>query len=129
MINILIVSHSKDLAKGVYDLAKEMAKDVNFDYVGGTEDETLGSNFELINEKIISLSEDNNLIIFFDLGSSMMNSQMIIEMLDDKTKEKIILADLPIVEGVIDIAMQIQIGESFENIKKYIEKNKYGKLM
>lgn len=128
MINILIVSHSYDLAKGVYDLTSEMASNVKIDYVGGTEEKTLGSNFELINEKIINLSENDNLIIMFDLGSSMMNSQMIIEMLDDEIRKRILLADLPLVEGTVELAMKVQIGESFDEIKKYVEENSYGKL-
>lgn len=129
MINMLIVSHSKDLAKGVYDLASQMAEDVNLDYVGGTEEGDLGSNFELINEKIINLSQnDNFLIIMFDLGSSMMNSQMALEMLESEVQERVLLADLPLVEGIVEIAMQIQIGNSFDEIKTYAQENKFGKL-
>ncbi|MGO3018522.1 MAG: dihydroxyacetone kinase phosphoryl donor subunit DhaM [Anaerococcus sp.] len=128
MINMLIVSHSKDLAKGVYDLTSQMAEDVNIDYVGGTEEGDLGSNFELINEKIINLSQNDNLIIMFDLGSSMMNSQMALEMLEPETQERVILADLPLVEGSVEIAMQVETGKNFEEIKKYVEENKFGKL-
>ncbi|MDD7305050.1 MAG: dihydroxyacetone kinase phosphoryl donor subunit DhaM [Peptoniphilaceae bacterium] len=129
MINILILSHSKDLAKGIYDLTSQMAQDVKIDYWGGTEEGGLGSDFEKINEKIISLTKnDDKLVILFDLGSSMMNAQMAIEMLDSDTQKRVILADLPIVEASVELAMQIQIGNSFDQIKAYVEKNKYGKL-
>lgn len=129
MINILILSHSKDLAKGVYDLTSQMAADVNIDYWGGTEDGELGSDFEKINEKVTNfLEDDNELIILFDLGSSMMNAQMAVEMLDPEDQERVILADLPLVEGSVELAMQVQIGNSFDEIKDYVEDNKYGKL-
>jgi PTS hybrid protein len=129
MINILILSHSKDLAKGLYDLTSQMASDVKIDYWGGTEEGELGSDFEKINEKIINLSSnDDQLIIIFDLGSSMMNAQMALEMLDPEVQDRLLLADLPMVEGCVDLAMQVQTGTSFEDIKAYVEKNKYGKL-
>ncbi|MDD7463564.1 MAG: dihydroxyacetone kinase phosphoryl donor subunit DhaM [Anaerococcus sp.] len=129
MINILILSHSKDLAKGLYDLTSQMASDVKIDYWGGTEEGELGSDFEKINEKIINLSSnDDQLIIIFDLGSSMMNAQMALEMLDPEVQDRLLLADLPMVEGCVDLAMQVQTGTSFEDIKTYVEKNKYGKL-
>lgn len=129
MINILILSHSKDLAKGIYDLSSQMATDVKIDYWGGDTEGNLGSDFETINEKINFLSEnDDKLVILFDLGSSMMNAQMALEMIDPEKSKSIVLADLPLVEGAIEIAMQIQIGNSFEEIKKYIDQNKFGKL-
>lgn len=129
MINLLILSHSKDLAKGVYDLTSQMAADVNIDYWGGTEEGDLGSDFEKINEKVMELSsDDNHLVILFDLGSSMMNAQMAMEMLDKEIQERVLLADLPLVEGTVDLAMQIQTGNSFDEIKAYAEEKKYGKL-
>ena len=82
MINILIASHSKDLAKGLKDLVSQMASDINIEYSGGSEDGELGSNFQEINEKMNSLAEDG-LVVFFDLGSSMMNVQTAYDMLDD----------------------------------------------
>lgn len=67
MINILILSHSKDLVKGLYGLTSQMASDVKIDYWGGTEEGELRSDFEKINEKIANLSSnDDQLIIIFD---------------------------------------------------------------
>jgi PTS hybrid protein len=129
MINVLILSHSKDLAKGVYDLTSQMAQDVKIDYWGGTEEGDLGSDFEKINEKVMELSSnDDKLLILFDLGSSMMNAQMATEMLDPEVQERVYLVDLPLVEGCVDLAMQVQTGASFEEIKAYAEENKFGKL-
>lgn len=127
-MNILILSHSKDLAKGVYDLASQMAKDVSIDYWGGDQDGNLGSDFDTINEKITKLSEEDSLVILFDLGSSMMNAQMAVEMLDPDVQERVLLADLPLVEGAVEISMQVQTGASFDDIKTYAEDSAYGKL-
>ena len=74
MVNILIASHSSKLAQGLTELIGQMAVDVNIEYSGGTEDGELGSNFEEINKKMTRLAKDG-LVVFFDLGSSMMNCE------------------------------------------------------
>ncbi|MFQ7349793.1 MAG: dihydroxyacetone kinase phosphoryl donor subunit DhaM, partial [Anaerococcus vaginalis] len=97
MINILIASHSKKLAEGLREILIQMAPNVNILVSGGDKDGNIGSNFNEINQIINEYSTDG-LVIFFDLGSSMMNCQMAIDMLDDEKKSKVYLAGTPIVE-------------------------------
>ena len=119
MINILIASHSKKLAQGLTELIGQMADKVNIEYSGGTEDGELGSNFEEINEKMTRLAEDG-LVVFFDLGSSMMNCETAYEMLDDDLKEKVILAGSPLVESSVQIGVSIDENTSLDDIKDII---------
>lgn len=127
MINILITSHSNKLAQGLTELISQMATNVRIEYSGGTEDEELGSNFEEINQKMTELAEDG-LVVFFDLGSSMMNCQMAYDMLDENLKEKVIIAGSPLVESAFEIAIDISEDTKLEEIKEKIASYHMNKL-
>lgn len=104
-----------------------MAADVNIEYSGGTEDGELGSNFEEINEKMTRLAEDG-VVVFFDLGSSMMNCEMAYDMLDDDLKEKVLLAGSPLVESSVEIAVTIDENTTLEKIKEQVATYSLNKL-
>lgn len=127
MINILITSHSNKLAQGLTELISQMAANVRIEYSGGTEDGELGSNFEEINQKMTELAEDG-LVVFFDLGSSMMNCQMAYDMLDENLKEKVIIAGSPLVESAFEIAIDINENSKLEEIKEKIASYHMDKL-
>lgn len=127
MISILIASHSHKLAEGLKDLIGQMAGDVNIEYSGGTEDVELGSNFEEINEKMTRLANDG-LVVFFDLGSSMMNCEMAYDMLDDDLKENVLLAGSPLVESSVEIAVTIDENTRLEDIKNQVDAYSLNKL-
>lgn len=127
MINILIASHSKKLAEGLREILIQMAPNVNILVSGGDKDGNIGSNFDEINQIINEYSTDG-LVIFFDLGSSMMNCQMAIDMLDDEKKSKVYLAGTPIVETSVQIAVEASAGQSLEKIVEYLNGYPVNKL-
>lgn len=127
MINILIASHSKKLAEGLREILIQMAPNVNILVSGGDKDGNIGSNFDEINQIIDEYSTDG-LVIFFDLGSSMMNCQMAIDMLDDEKKSKVYLAGTPIVETSVQIAVEASAGQSLEKIVEYLNEYPVNKL-
>lgn len=127
MINILIASHSKKLAEGLREILIQMAPNVNILVSGGDKDGNIGSNFDEINQIINEYSTDG-LVIFFDLGSSMMNCQMAIDMLDDEKKSKVYLAGTPIVETSVQIAVEASAGQSLEKIVEYLNEYPVNKL-
>lgn len=127
MINLLIASHSKKLAEGLREILIQMAPNVNILVSGGDKDGNIGSNFNEINQIINEYSTDG-LVIFFDLGSSMMNCQMAIDMLDDEKKSKVYLAGTPIVETSVQIAVEASAGQSLEKIVEYLNEYPVNKL-
>ncbi|MBS4888411.1 MAG: PTS-dependent dihydroxyacetone kinase phosphotransferase subunit DhaM [Anaerococcus vaginalis] len=128
MINILIASHSKKLAEGLREILIQMAPNVNILVSGGDKDGNIGSNFDEINQIINEYATNDGLVIFFDLGSSMMNCQMAIDMLDDEKKSKVYLAGTPIVETSVQIAVEASAGQSLEKIVKYLNEYPVNKL-
>lgn len=127
MINLLIASHSKKLAEGLREILIQMAPNVNILVSGGDKDGNIGSNFDEINQIINEYSTDG-LVIFFDLGSSMMNCQMAIDMLDDEKKSKVYLAGTPIIETSVQIAVEASAGQSLEKIVEYLNEYPVNKL-
>ncbi|SYV94847.1 PTS system mannnose-specific transporter subunit IIA, partial [Mycoplasma putrefaciens] len=48
MVSIVIISHSKKIAEGVVELAKQMASQVQITSCGGTKDNQIGTDLDLI---------------------------------------------------------------------------------
>ena len=104
MLGFIVVSHSKDLAEAVIHLANEM-KRYDFPLINGsgTDGDFLGSNPLIIKEAILNAKTDKGALVFVDIGSSVLNTQVAIDFLADEGKdiENIKIADAPLVEGLI----------------------------
>ncbi len=109
---IVIVSHQKDIAKGIVALIREVAKDVGITYVGGTEDGGIGTSFEQV-AAAISQNPKNKLLAFFDLGSAKMNLEIAIETSDKQVE----LMLVPILEGSYTAAALLQANAAIDIIK------------
>ena len=104
MLGFVVVSHSKDLAEAVIHLANEM-KRYDFPLINGsgTDGDFLGSNPLTIKEAIMNAKTDKGALVFVDIGSSVLNTQVAIDFLADEgvDVENIKIADAPLVEGLI----------------------------
>lgn len=118
MVGIVVVSHSKKLAHEVIELCNEMKK-YDFPVINGsgTNGDYLGSDPMIIKEAIETAYSEDGVLIFGDIGSSILNSEMAIEFLDEEyDRDKIKIADAPIVEGTL-VAMAVNDGKtSIEDI-------------
>lgn len=128
MVSLLIVSHSEKLANGVKELAKEMASDVNIEAVGGNEEGGLGSDYNKIFEALDSIYTSDGVIILFDLGSSLMTTQIVMEILEAEGKKNIVILDAPIVEGAVVAAVEISIGQTIQKVVEKLKPLKMGKI-
>lgn len=122
MIGLVIVSHSSKISEGVVDLCYEMAgEDLKIISAGGTSDGRIGTDPMLIKESIEKTYDGDGVVILADIGSSIMSSELAIEMLEEEIKEKTIILDAPIVEGSIAVSVQASISNDMEEIKKAAE--------
>ena len=69
---------------------------------GGMEDGGFGTSFEKINNAIEEIYSDDGVVILMDLGSAVMTTEMVLEMMEDRNIKMI---DCPIVEGAIAAAV------------------------
>ncbi|WP_238900662.1 dihydroxyacetone kinase phosphoryl donor subunit DhaM [Clostridium sp. YIM B02500] len=128
MVGIVIISHSKNIADGVKELASQMAPHVAIGVAGGTADGRVGTGMEKISAAIEDVYSEDGVIIIFDLGSAFMNAEMAIEFLDENMKEKIKIVDCPIVEGAVTAAVESSIGKNIEEIEEALKPMNLGKM-
>lgn len=119
MVGFVVVSHSKALAEEVIKLAEEMKKN-DFPLLNGsgTEGEFLGSNPIFIKETIEKAKTSDGVLVFVDIGSSVLNTQVALEFLEAEGKSinNIKIADAPLVEGLIAGVAINDENASIENI-------------
>ena len=118
MVGLVIVSHTKALAESVVELAKGMAPRALMAAAGGLEDGSFGTSFDRIRDAILSVYSEDGVLLFMDLGSSVMTAEMVVEELEGK---KVVLADCPIVEGAVTAAALAECGLDLERIRAEAE--------
>ncbi|MHC5763542.1 phosphoenolpyruvate--protein phosphotransferase [Nostoc sp.] len=103
-IAIVIVSHSKQLALGVRELAAQMVQgQVPIAVAAGIEDREnpLGTDPIQVYEAIASVFSDDGVLVLMDLGSALLSAEMAIEFLPEAQQPKVHLCEAPLVEGAI----------------------------
>ncbi len=117
---IVVVSHSSQLARGVCEVAAQMAPDVVLRAAGGTVDGRIGTSFDKVAstlEELAGESEDG-VVVLTDLGSATMTAESVLEIVDD---ERVLLADAPLVEGAVAAAVAAQGGASPAEVRRAAE--------
>ncbi|WP_371418252.1 phosphoenolpyruvate--protein phosphotransferase [Anabaena sp. UHCC 0253] len=119
MISLVIVSHSKQLALGVRELAVQMVHErVPIAIAAGIEDpeNPLGTDAMQVYEAIISVFSDAGVLVLMDLGSAVMSAEMALEFLSPEQRAKVYLCSSPFVEGTIAAAVSAAAGNSIQTV-------------
>ncbi|GAA4705581.1 Phosphocarrier protein HPr/dihydroxyacetone kinase DhaM subunit (EC 2.7.1.121) [Promicromonospora umidemergens] len=119
-VALVLVSHSVELARGVAELAEQMAPDVLIRGVGGRPDGGLGTSLDAVQkalEEVLTTLADNTpgdspgggadgsgVVVLGDLGSSVLTVEAVLE-LDESLTERVVLARAPFVEGAVAAAV------------------------
>lgn len=128
MVSLLIVSHSESLARGVKELAQEMAADVIIEAVGGTADGRLGNDFNKVYEALDKIYTDDGVAILFDLGSSYLTAEMVVEAFEAEGRDKVKIVDAAMVEGAVISSIEMSLGRSLEEVCNKVESLKLNKI-
>ncbi|WP_129783605.1 HPr family phosphocarrier protein [Promicromonospora panici] len=128
-VALVLVSHSAELARGVAQLAEQMAPDVLIRGVGGGPDGGLGTSLDAVQKALadvltiladaapdaapdggpagadaLGAAVDGGVVVLGDLGSSVLTVEAALE-LDDSLAERVVLARAPFVEGAVAAAV------------------------
>ncbi|HZR77095.1 dihydroxyacetone kinase phosphoryl donor subunit DhaM [Bradyrhizobium sp.] len=121
-VSIVIVSHSKDIAKGTADMVRQMVgSEVKVAFCGGNPDGGLGTNVSLIMEAINDAWSAKGVAILVDLGGAETNSEMAVEMLEPERRKMVVVCNAPIVEGAVMAATEAAGGSSLEQVRAVAE--------
>lgn len=121
MVGLVMVSHSASLAAGIKELAGQMAPGVPMAAVGGTADGRLGTDAILIKQAIEQVAHCDGVLVVVDLGSAVLSTEMALELMAPEIKEKVQLADGPLVEGAVAAAVEASLGKPLAVVKAAAE--------
>ena len=118
-VSFVIVSHSEALARGVCELAAQMAPDVRFEAAGGTDDGRIGTSYDLVETAVEAAlkavdGEGSGVIVLTDLGSATMTVESVIDMCDEP--ERVRFVDTCLVEGAVASSVRAQLGEDLDQV-------------
>jgi PTS hybrid protein len=103
-VGIVLISHSRTLAEGAAELARQMGVgQVTVRAAGGTEDGGLGTSLDLVEAAVREADEGAGVVLIGDLGSSVLTAKTLLEDWEG-TDTEVVLADAPFVEGAVAAA-------------------------
>jgi PTS hybrid protein len=121
-VRLVVVSHSEKIADGAVELAAQMAPDVLILPAGGTDDGRIGTSLEKIMaalEQAAGGDGSDGVVVLTDLGSAVMTAESAVEFAADP--ESVLLADAPLVEGLVAAAVAAQAGADAQAVKEAAE--------
>ena len=128
-VGLVVVSHSSKIAEGAVELAAQMAPDVELVAAGGTDDERIGTSLEKVLaavEQSLVDSGGDGVVVLTDLGSAVMTAESAVEFASDP--DAVLLADAPLVEGLVAAAVAAQGGAGVEDVCKAAEAVAFGNV-
>lgn len=113
MVGLVFVSHSEKVAQGVLELCRQMAPEAPMAAAGGLPDGSIGTDFQRIYDAIDQVKSEDGVAIFFDMGSALMTTEMVMEEFADV---KLKLVDAPILEGAIAASVTAAAGLDLDTV-------------
>ncbi len=120
-VKLVVVSHSEKIADGAVELAAQMAPDVLILPAGGTDDGRIGTSLERVMAALEQAADANSdgTVVLTDLGSAVMTAESALEFVADPSS--VLLADAPLVEGLVAAAVAAQAGADAAGVKEAAE--------
>ena len=114
-VRLVVVSHSGKIADGAAELAAQMAPDVMILAAGGTDDGRIGTSLEKVMAALEQAAGEDGVVVLTDLGSAVMTAEAAVEFMPEP--DSVLLADAPLVEGLVAAAVAAQAGADAGGVK------------
>jgi PTS hybrid protein len=119
VVGIVVVSHSAELARGVAELAGQVAgPEVRIETAGGGPGGTLGTDDGLVRDAIRRANQGDGVIVLGDLGSAILTIRHVLERSGNGHAQ---LVDAPLVEGAIAAAVVASTGSNLADVAQAAE--------
>jgi phosphoenolpyruvate-protein phosphotransferase/dihydroxyacetone kinase phosphotransfer subunit len=115
LVGIVVVSHSRTLARAAVTLAAEMlhGRPVPIAVAAGLDEVTLGTDAVRIKEAIQEVDSPAGVVVLMDLGSAVLSAELALDLIDDPAvRERVVLSPAPLVEGLVAAAVAAAGGAS-----------------
>jgi multiphosphoryl transfer protein len=107
-VGLVVVSHSRPLARSAIALAEEMlhGSPVRIELAAGLDDTTLGTDAVAIMEAIQRADAPDGVVVLMDLGSAVLSAELALDLLEDPdVRDRVTLSAAPLVEGLVVAAV------------------------
>ena len=116
-VGVVIVSHSPHVARGAQDMVRQMVgESVPLASCGGNPDGGLGTDVATISAAIDTAWSERGVAVLVDLGGAEMNTEMAIEMLDERRRRLVTICNAAIVEGAVMAATEASMGSALADV-------------
>ena len=113
LVGLVLVSHSRVLAEGTADLARQIGIGrVVVVPAGGDVDGGLGTSFEFVERAVESADRGAGAVLIADIGSSVLTARTFIA----ETDRTVRFADAPFVEGAVAAASAAAAGADLDAV-------------
>ena len=122
--SILLVSHSQQLTDGLKAMIEDMSdsETVTLFSLGGTAEGELGSDPTKIVEAVNQSPDAEQILVFADLGSAVLNAELAYDMLEPEQQTRYHLIDAPLVEGAFAAAITAVFSDDLSQITAEAQK-------
>lgn len=117
-MGIVVVSHSAALARGVAELAREVAGGdvVIVEAAGVGSGDVLGTDATRVASAIDAASSSGGVLVLMDLGSAVLSAELALELVDPAVRPGVMLSEAPLVEGAVSAAVAARLGRPLAEV-------------
>lgn len=119
LVGIVVVSHSRSLARAAVELASEMVQADSrppIRIAAGLDEQTLGTDAAAVSGALEELAGCPGILVLVDLGSSILSAEMAEEFLDPQVSAKVRISPAPLVEGLLIAAITAATGADLDMV-------------
>ena len=107
MVGLVVVCHSRALARAAVALAAEMVRDepVPIEVAAGLDETVFGTDAAAITSAVTAADRGDGVVVLMDLGSAVLSADLALELLDEAVRDRVVLSPAPLVEGLVAAAV------------------------
>jgi multiphosphoryl transfer protein len=119
MVGLVVVSHSRALARAAVALAAEMlhGRSVRIAVAAGLDETTFGTDAVRVKEAIEEVDGPDGVLVLMDLGSAVLSAEMALDLLEPAIAARVRLCSAPLVEGLVVATIAAVGGASIDEIE------------
>ncbi len=112
MVGIVVVAHSRALARAAVALAEEMVRgqQLRIGIAAGLDERSFGTDAVAICEAITAADDGSGVVVLMDLGSAVLSAELALDLLDEQVRARVVLCPAPLVEGLVVAAVSAASG-------------------
>ncbi len=114
-VGLVVVSHSRTLARSAVALAAEMlhGRPLRIEVAAGLDETTFGTDAVAIMQAIERADGPAGVVVLMDLGSAVLSTELALDLLQDPSiRDRVTLSPAPLVEGLVVAAVAAAGGAS-----------------